>query len=52
VPRHIRYLDIEKNRSSFACDRLLLTHLGREMRARAGEIPDHLANDGLTLDIG
>lgn len=52
VPRHIRYLDIEANRDSFSCGRLLLTHLGREMRARAGEIQHDLANDGLTLDIG
>ena len=51
VPRHVRYLDIDANRSSFECDRLLLTHLGREMRARSGEIPDELANDGLAIDI-
>lgn len=52
VPRHVRYRDIEANRSSFDCGHLLLTHLGREMRARAPEIPDALANDGLKLDVG
>jgi ribonuclease BN (tRNA processing enzyme) len=52
VPRHVRYLDIAANRPSFDCDRLLLTHLGREMRARSAEIPDELANDGLAVDIG
>jgi ribonuclease BN (tRNA processing enzyme) len=49
VPRHVRYLDIAANRASFDCGRLVLTHLGREMRARSGEIPDELANDGLKL---
>jgi len=52
VPRHVRYVDIAANHASFGCDRLLLTHLGREMRARSGEIPDQLANDGLELEIG
>lgn len=49
VPRHVRYLDIAANRRRFDCERLLLTHLGREMRARSGEIPDELANDGLKI---
>ena len=49
VPRHVRYLDIAANRKSFDCRRLLLTHLGREMRERSGEIPEELANDGLKL---
>jgi ribonuclease BN (tRNA processing enzyme) len=52
VPRHVRYLDIVANRASFDCGRLLLTHLGREMRTRSGEIPDELANDGLVVEIG
>lgn len=49
IPRHIRYLDIAANRARFDCGRLLLTHLGREMRERSGEIPEDLANDGLKL---
>jgi ribonuclease BN (tRNA processing enzyme) len=52
VPRHIRYADIEANRAGFDCGRLVLTHLGREMRERSGEIPDELANDGLKLRLG
>ena len=51
VPRHVRYLDIAANRKSFDCRRLLLTHLGREMRERSGEIPEELANDGLKLAL-
>jgi ribonuclease BN (tRNA processing enzyme) len=51
VPRHIRYREIEANRQSFECERLLLTHLGREMRERSGEIPETLANDGLKIPL-
>jgi len=51
VPRHVRYLDIAANRPSFDCGRLVLTHLGREMRERSGEIPDELANDGMVIEI-
>ena len=51
IPRHVRYLDIEANRDRFDCGRLLLTHLGREMRERSGEIPEELANDGLEIAL-
>lgn len=49
VPRHIRYREIAQHRHAFDCGQLLLTHLGREMRERSGEIPESLANDGLKL---
>jgi len=52
VPRHVRYVDIAANRSSFDCGRLVLTHLGREMRARQGEVDAELANDGLKIEVG
>jgi ribonuclease BN (tRNA processing enzyme) len=52
IPRHVRYLDIAANRGDFDCGRLVLTHLGREVRARAGEIEDELANDGLAIRLG
>ncbi len=52
VPRHIRYAEIEENRGRFECRRLLLTHLGREVRAHAAEIEEPLANDGLRLALG
>ena len=51
VPRHVRYLEIEANRDRFDCGRRLLTHRGREMRERSGEIPEELANDGLQLAL-
>jgi ribonuclease BN (tRNA processing enzyme) len=50
-PTHVRYLDIQANRAAFECRRLLLTHLGREVRERSAEIPDELANDGLKLEL-
>jgi len=52
VPGHVRYREIEANRARFECRDLLLTHLGREMRARSAEIPEKLANDGLRVAIG
>jgi ribonuclease BN (tRNA processing enzyme) len=51
VPRHIRYRELAQHRHAFDCGRLLLTHLGREMRERSGEIPETLANDGLKLTL-
>jgi ribonuclease BN (tRNA processing enzyme) len=52
VPGHVRYPEIEANRRSMECGALLLTHLGREMRARSGEIPETLANDGMRVVVG
>jgi len=52
VPRHIRYVEIAANRKSFDCNRLVLTHLGREVRERSGEIAEQLANDGLEIPVG
>ncbi len=51
VPRHVRYLDIDANRKDFECRRLLLTHLGREIRSHRSEIQDELATDGLRVKL-
>jgi ribonuclease BN (tRNA processing enzyme) len=51
VPKHVRYLDIEANRKDFECDRLLLTHLGREIRAHCSEIQEELATDGMRVRL-
>jgi len=50
-PTHVSYAEIEANRASFDCGALLLTHLGREVRERKGEIPEQLADDGLVIRI-
>ncbi len=51
IPRHVRYLDIVANSERFECERLVLTHLGREVRQRANEIGHELANDGLSIAL-
>lgn len=51
VPRHVRYRDIEENRKRLECGHLLLTHLGREIRAHCSEIEDQLATDGLRVRL-
>jgi ribonuclease BN (tRNA processing enzyme) len=52
VPGHIRYVEIEQYRRSFECRDLVLTHLGREMRARSTDVAEPLASDGMQLVIG
>jgi ribonuclease BN (tRNA processing enzyme) len=51
IPRHVRYLDLAAHRASLDCERLLLTHLGREMRAHSSEVDAELANDGLVIAL-
>ena len=50
-PTHVSYTDIEANRRSFDCGSLLLTHLGREVREHARDIPERLADDGLVVRL-
>lgn len=52
TPGHLNYRVLERVRGDFDCGRLVLTHLGREIRARRGEVPETLADDGLALCIG
>jgi ribonuclease BN (tRNA processing enzyme) len=52
IPRHIRYVEIEKHRQRFECRDLLLIHIGREVRRRAPELAVALADDGLERSIG
>lgn len=51
IPGHVRWRSIDENRRRFECGELLLTHLGREMRGRV-DLPDRLADDGLSVDVG
>ena len=51
VPKHIRYVEIEANRHRFDCGNVLLTHLGREMRHRRGDVAETMADDGLRFDL-
>jgi ribonuclease BN (tRNA processing enzyme) len=48
---HLDYGRIAENRARFGCRRLVLTHVGREVHARAGEIREQIAHDGLVIDL-
>lgn len=52
VPGHMSYTDIETHRDRLAARRLVLTHMGADMLAQAGQVPELCAHDGLTLDLG
>ncbi|MFQ5847635.1 MAG: MBL fold metallo-hydrolase [Candidatus Methylomirabilales bacterium] len=46
---HMSYQDIQTHRSALNCKRLLLTHLHTDALARAADIPDEVAYDGMRL---
>lgn len=48
---HLDYPRIAENRARFGCKRLVLTHVGREVHARASEISEQIAHDGLVIDL-
>jgi len=48
-PHHLDYLTLQLHRSALTCRRLLLTHMGREMLARASALGVDTAHDGLVL---
>jgi len=51
VPRHVRYVELEENRKRLECKDILLVHIGRDVRQRAGEIDLPLADDGLVKKV-
>ncbi len=52
VPRHVRYVELERNRKRLECEELLLVHIGSEVRQRAKEIELPLADDGMKKTVG
>jgi ribonuclease BN (tRNA processing enzyme) len=50
-PHHLDYLTLQLHRSALTCRRLLLTHMGREMLARASALGVDTAHDGLVLTV-
>jgi ribonuclease BN (tRNA processing enzyme) len=50
-PFHIDYPRLAEQRSRFTAKRVILTHLGREVLARRGEVEMELASDGLAVEI-
>ncbi|GIW41555.1 MAG: MBL fold metallo-hydrolase [Candidatus Binatia bacterium] len=51
VDFHLDYPRIAENRSRLSCKRLVLSHLGREVLARADEVREELAFDGLVVEL-
>lgn len=48
-PGHLDFLTLEQHRPALACRRLVLTHLGDDMLARAPGLPLETAADGLVV---
>jgi ribonuclease BN (tRNA processing enzyme) len=50
---HLDYQTLRRKRPELTCKRLLLTHLGAQMigRARAGEIEEECAEDGMKIEL-
>ena len=51
IPRHVRYVELERHRQRLECKDLLLIHIGSEVRGRASEIALPLADDGMKKRI-
>jgi ribonuclease BN (tRNA processing enzyme) len=51
VKGHMSYPDIQAHKADFAAKRTILTHLGPEMLAKARELPEECAEDGLVIAL-
>ncbi len=51
VKYHLNYPDIEANRGSLSARRIVLTHMGPDMLAAAGGIPEETAFDGMVITL-
>ena len=49
-PHHLTWQILQRQRHRLACRRLLLTHMGDEMLAKAAELGLDAAHDGLVID--
>jgi len=50
-PFHLDYPQIAEHRTAFGTKRLILTHLGREVLDRRGEVQIEMASDGLVVEL-
>lgn len=48
---HLNLDQLEKHEASFNCDRMILTHLGREMSNARGDVRFETADDGLRVKL-
>jgi ribonuclease BN (tRNA processing enzyme) len=51
LPSHLDYPRISENRRRFGTRRLILTHLGKEVLDRSGELDIEIAHDGLLVEL-
>ncbi len=51
VDFHLNYPQIARHRDRMGCKRLILSHLGREVLARAKELTIETAHDGLVVEV-
>lgn len=51
VPGHLDYRTLSERRAELGCRRLVITHMGDAMLARAGEIDIEAAEDGMVIDV-
>jgi ribonuclease BN (tRNA processing enzyme) len=50
-PFHLDYPRLAENRARFQTDRMILTHLGREVFARRNEVEIEMASDGMVVEL-
>lgn len=51
VKWHLNYQTIQEHKESFGAKRMILTHMGPEMLAKANEVPEECAKDGLVITL-
>ena len=51
VKWHLNYPDIRERASQVGAKRVILTHMSREMLARAASVPEECAHDGLVVEV-
>lgn len=51
IPGHLSYAELAPQLHRLRAGRIVLTHMGADMLARAGDVPLLCAHDGLTLDL-
>jgi ribonuclease BN (tRNA processing enzyme) len=51
VDFHLDYPRIAEHRRDFGCKRLILSHIGREVAQRRGEIEEEISADGLEIEV-
>lgn len=51
LPTHLSYRVIHEKRRAFACERLVITHLGSEMTDRRGQLELETADDGMEIEV-